>query len=104
MKKSHRWGRPLPREQRGYGSAHLRIRRRLIREVKFCQQCLADGKGEVPGTIADHRIPKCQGGSDDESNYQLLCSPCSLSKTGREGVQMRLARKRARKAAENLLP
>lgn len=56
------------------------MRALLLRTVITCEEC--DRNGIVtPGKVADHKIPKAQGGTDDRSNYQLLCQPCSDAKT-----------------------
>lgn len=94
--KTHRWGSPIAPALRGYGTAHARIRRRLLREHPHCAQCLAEGRGNVPAKFADHIVPKCLGGTDDPSNYQMLCRDHALSKTGREGAMIRHAKRRAR--------
>lgn len=100
-KKPHGWGRPIAPALRGYGSAHTRMRRRMMRDNPHCRQCLAEGRGNVPAQFADHIVPKCLGGSDDPSNYQMLCRDHSLSKTGREGAAMRNAKRRARARLTN---
>lgn len=35
----------------------------------------------------DHRIPREQGGSNDESNLQPLCLPCHQAKTAAEAAR-----------------
>lgn len=95
-KKPHRWGRPSSPATRGYGTAHARMRRRLMREQPHCRECQNEGRDNVPAKFADHIVPKCLGGSDDPSNYQMLCRDHALSKTGREGAMMRHAKRRAR--------
>lgn len=93
----HRW-RPLgSRAERGYGVAHDRIRRAMLREEPNCRQCAKEGR-TTRATHADHIVPRCLGGSDARRNYQPLCTAHSRSKTGREGAMMRAARKRARAA------
>ena len=97
--RSHRWGTPTPRTERGYGPAHDRIRRALLRDEPHCRVCAEEGR-TTTATHADHVIPRCVGGSNDRSNYQPLCLTHSRSKTGREGAMMRAARRRARQAQE----
>lgn len=97
MARSHKWGRPSPRAERGYGTLHDRIRRRLLKEEPHCRLCLEAGRGEVKATHADHIIPLCKNGPTERSNYQALCRDCSVSKTGREGAEMLAAKRRARK-------
>jgi 5-methylcytosine-specific restriction protein A len=95
--RSHRWGQPTPRTQRGYGAAHDRIRRALLREEPNCRECAKEGR-ITKANHADHIRPCCLGGSDDRSNYQPLCTAHARSKTGREGAMIRNARRRAMKA------
>jgi 5-methylcytosine-specific restriction endonuclease McrA len=35
-------------------------------------------------TEVDHRLPKSQGGTDDDANLQSICSPCHKTKTATE--------------------
>lgn len=102
QKKAHGWGRPTPPAQRGYDHVHRRIRRDLFREEPNCRECAKLGV-MTKATCADHVIPKCQGGATIRDNYQPLCLTHSRSKTGREGHQMRMAKKRARAALEGKL-
>lgn len=68
------------RHERGYGTAHDKMRALLIRTVITCEECERQGRS-TPGAIADHVIPLAKGGNGDRSNYQLLCQPCSDAKT-----------------------
>lgn len=36
---------------------------------------------------ADHIIPLCKGGKDDESNMQALCNDCHATKSAREALE-----------------
>ncbi|MBA4779130.1 MAG: HNH endonuclease [Blastomonas sp.] len=72
------------------------MRKRLLAEEPYCQQCQEEGRGNVPAVFADHIIPRCMGGDDTRSNYQALCRDHHLIKTGREGAMMRNAKRRAR--------
>lgn len=100
MIRSHNWGKPSSRHSRGYGTAHDRIRRALLRDEPHCRACAKEGR-ETKATHADHIVARCMGGSDDRSNYQPLCVAHSRSKTGREGALVRAARKRARAKMED---
>lgn len=76
------------RQARGYGRAHELMRAQVLREEPLCRACLAAGR--VGATeIADHIIPKAEGGTDDRSNYQGLCTPCSKVKTAEEALRAR---------------
>lgn len=68
------------RHQRGYGTAHDKMRALLIRTVITCEECDRQGRS-TPGTIADHIVPLAKGGTGARSNYQLLCKTCSDEKT-----------------------
>lgn len=93
--RTHRWRPTGTRVERGYGPAHDRIRRAMLRDEPHCRACATEGR-VTKATHADHIIPKCLGGSDERSNYQPLCVAHSRSKTGREGALIRAARRRAR--------
>lgn len=67
------------RHERGYGTAHVKMRALLIRTVTLCEECTRQGRVTV-GTIADHIKPLADGGTGDRSNYQLLCKSCSDEK------------------------
>lgn len=76
------------RQARGYGRAHELMRAQVLREEPLCRACLAAGR--VAATeIADHIIPKAEGGTDDRSNYQGLCKPCHKAKTAQESARAR---------------
>jgi 5-methylcytosine-specific restriction endonuclease McrA len=87
---THGWAMCRP-NTRAYGAAHRRIRKRLLAAEPTCQQC-----GKAPSKFADHVVPVCLGGPTHPENYQALCQPCALTKTGREGAMMRAAKRRAR--------
>jgi len=67
------------RHERGYGTAHDKMRAHLLATVILCEECTRQGK-TTAGTIADHKTPLAQGGTGERSNYQLLCGPCSDAK------------------------
>ncbi|NHZ93534.1 hypothetical protein F2P45_31710 [Massilia sp. CCM 8733] len=39
-----------------------------------------------PGYLVDHIKPLCEGGSDDDTNKQLLCAPCHDAKSAQEAA------------------
>lgn len=66
------------------------MREIVLREEPLCRICLeADPPRVTPSTIADHRIPKSQGGGDERENYQGVCDPCHVEKTARESAAAR---------------
>lgn len=81
------------RHQRGYGRAHEVMRERLMREVVLCEECARQGRTRA-GSIADHIAPKSKGGTDERSNYQLLCVDCHDEKTLAEQGKRRILRPR----------
>ena len=95
----HNWPNTVSRHERGYGLAHDRIRRALLREEPNCRECARYGR-EVKATHADHIVPRCLGGETVRSNYQPLCTAHARAKSGREGNMIRAARKRARERLE----
>lgn len=64
--------------KRGYGAAWRVKRDRIIARDPICMIC-----HKAPSTDADHKVPRAQGGSDDDSNLQGACHPCHSSKTVR---------------------
>lgn len=100
--RKHRWGKPAPASSRGYGAAHIRLRRVVLKEEPLCRECLKHGR-QSRATVLDHIQPKCLGGGDERRNLQGLCQPCNLSKTGREGAYVRwhIKRRKAREAVRD---
>jgi 5-methylcytosine-specific restriction protein A len=58
----------------------------LKREQPFCVKHLALGE-QVVATQTDHIVPLVQGGSNDRSNLQRLCTTCHEAKTATEQQQ-----------------
>lgn len=74
----------LTRQQRGYGAAWDKIRKRILaRDKHLCQPCKRSGR-LTPGNQVDHIRPKAQGGTDDEGNLEVSCLACHTEKTIRE--------------------
>jgi 5-methylcytosine-specific restriction protein A len=82
------WDKRSTRQQRGYGREHDAMRRRVLDEEPLCRECLKVGRVEET-KVADHIIPKAEGGTDERENYQGLCRPCSTAKTARESGRAR---------------
>jgi len=72
--------------ERKRGSAGVRDRDRIrARDCGLCQECRRKGVTLI-GSQVDHIIPLWKGGSDDDSNKELLCTPCHDAKTAREAA------------------
>lgn len=67
-------GRPSSAE-RGYGWAWTKIREAYLAAHPDCSLCGA------PATVVDHITPRAEGGSDDNSNLQSLCTSCHRRRT-----------------------
>lgn len=68
--------------ERKRGSAGVKDRERIkARDCGMCKNCQRLGRD------VDHDIPLWAGGSDDESNKQLLCGVCHSAKTELEARQ-----------------
>lgn len=76
------------RQERGYGRAHDLMRARVLREEPLCRACTKAGR-VAETTIADHVVPKAEGGGDERENYQGLCTPCHKAKTAEEAARAR---------------
>src|SRR5690554_1011520 len=79
---------PEPSGSAGWGSGRggrpwRRIRERILaRDCYTCQHC-----GRVTDEPeVDHIKNIAQGGTDDDSNLQVLCAPCHKAKTAQESV------------------
>lgn len=85
MTQSSRWDHGgKTRHQRGYGTAWDKLRATILdRDNHLCQACLRNGR-PVPGNQVDHIKPKAKGGTDDESNLEVLCRPCHDKKSMRD--------------------
>lgn len=72
--------------ERPRGEAWQNTRARIARRDGYvCAKC---GRAWLPSRDhVDHRIPLEQGGSNDDSNLQLLCdTPCHAEKTAAEAA------------------
>jgi 5-methylcytosine-specific restriction protein A len=59
------------------------------RDKGLCQECLRQGRFTGCSTSApvDHIVPRERGGSDHDSNLQLLCPQCHDDKSAREAAE-----------------
>ena len=70
--------------QRKRGWAGMKDRNRIrARDCGLCQECKRQGRVGL-GSAVDHIVPLWKGGSDDDTNKELLCGRCHDAKTARE--------------------
>lgn len=75
------------RHERGYGSAWVKTRDRIMaRDKHLCQPCLRKGR-PTPADAVDHITAKAKGGTDDDDNLEAICHPCHAAKTQAEAAQ-----------------
>lgn len=73
-----------PAIERKRGSAGVSDREAIRKRDKgLCQVC------KRPGYIVDHTVPLFEGGSDEDSNKQLICGPCHDAKSAVEEQRRR---------------
>lgn len=73
--------------ERKRGSAGVRDRNRIrARDHGLCQECKRQGRTSL-GAAVDHIRPLWAGGSDEDTNKELLCQPCHDAKSAREAAQ-----------------
>lgn len=78
------------RQSRGYDGVHDALRKQVLIEEPYCRECIR--VGIVPPrrtTIADHILPKAEGGPNERWNYQGLCDPHGKAKTAKESARAR---------------
>ena len=86
-KRNGGWSGKGSRHERGYGSAWVKARARILtRDSHLCQPCLAKGR-PTPATEVDHIKPKAKGGTDDDDNLQAICHDCHKEKTEAEAAE-----------------
>jgi 5-methylcytosine-specific restriction protein A len=89
-RRASNWSKRKSRHERGYGRAHELMRERVLREEPLCRMCLAmDPPRYTPATIADHIVPRAEGGTDERENYQGLDAECHKAKTAKEAARAR---------------
>jgi 5-methylcytosine-specific restriction protein A len=77
------------RQSRGYGAEWEVTRKRILsRDKGLCQPCLK-AKRYRPARQVDHKIPKFEGGTDDDDNLQSICKTCHAEKTQAEALRAR---------------
>jgi 5-methylcytosine-specific restriction protein A len=70
---------------RGWKGVNDRKRIRA-RDGGMCQECKRHGRFTLGGPV-DHIKPLWDGGTDEDSNKELLCQDCHDAKTVREAAQ-----------------
>ncbi len=70
-----------------------------------CEICCSYCGIEQPleSLVADHVIPKCQGGSNHQSNLMLSCIPCNNSKGGKNLEQYRVSKSIERRGLKGVI-
>ena len=77
------------RQSRGYGKEWEATRKRILsRDKGLCQVCL-QSKHYRPARQVDHKVPKFEGGTDDDDNLQAICESCHQAKTQAEAQRGR---------------
>lgn len=72
------WIKSRPNE---YGHAWAQRRKQVLLEEKICRYCGA------PATEVDHIVPRAEGGTEDRSNLQAICSADHKVKTMAEAAR-----------------
>ncbi len=76
------------RHERGYGTEwdHT-VKRIRARDHDLCQRCIRRDDGHIGlYSAVDHITQKSQGGSDNDSNLEVICKPCHTAKTQAESM------------------
>ena len=81
-----RWDNSTRNQRRtGSGWDEQRRHQRILRRDRHrCYLCGATGC-----TAVDHKIPKFEGGTDDDANLGAICDPCHHTKTTTEAARAR---------------
>ncbi len=72
-----------PDAHRLRGRAGMERRARWLHAHPLCVDCLPSGR-VTAGTVVDHKVPLSEGGRDDHSNLQTLCTSHHDAKSERE--------------------
>lgn len=62
------------------------------RDGRECQECLRNGRHSVSFAI-DHKIPRFEGGIDDDANLECICRECHKIKTAAESLRARKSKR-----------
>jgi 5-methylcytosine-specific restriction enzyme A len=79
------------RHARGYGTEWDKAVKRIrARDSDTCQQCVRTGHMPLGSYSAvDHKVPRFEGGSDDDTNLEVICKPHHDAKTALESARAR---------------
>lgn len=69
--------------ERTRGRRGVMQRKRRLAAEPLCRHC-AEKDRVTEGVVVDHIKPLAHGGTDDDSNVQVLCEPCHRTKTARD--------------------
>ena len=72
------------REQHRQG--HTEVNGYLLSN-RYCVECYRESKMRLPGSVCDHIIQREEGGKDELSNLQTLCSTHHNAKSAKEKNQ-----------------
>jgi 5-methylcytosine-specific restriction protein A len=77
------------RHERGYGTAWDKAVKRIrARDHDLCQECIRTGHMPLGQYSAvDHKVPRFEGGSDDDANLEVICKPHHTAKTAAESAR-----------------
>jgi 5-methylcytosine-specific restriction protein A len=76
---------------RGYGwDWQQAVKRIRARDCDLCQECVRQGSAPI-GTYAavDHKVPRFEGGGDDDLNLEVICATHHDAKTAAESKRAR---------------
>jgi 5-methylcytosine-specific restriction protein A len=77
------------RHERGYGAEWTKKRDQIMeRDGGLCQTCARAGRVTLAYAV-DHKVPKFEGGTDDDENLEAICKPDHVIKTAKENQRAR---------------
>lgn len=80
------WQKKATETKRIGGRRRQALRAALIAANPLCAECSRQGRVTL-GEERDHIAPLGEGGTEDESNTQLLCVPCHKVKSDAEAAR-----------------
>jgi 5-methylcytosine-specific restriction protein A len=73
------------KDRRIRGRAGQKLRHQVLSEEPLCRACLAENRTSA-SVVVDHIKPLSQGGGNERSNLQGLCTPHHDEKTAQESI------------------